>query len=87
MFGCGQVRLNAYQLYECRVTVPKYPAHDAILASVKEEATQTVKRLRHHPSVVIFGRSLHEHLTLEAILTHLRSGQQRRFGKLYLTYS
>jgi beta-galactosidase/beta-glucuronidase len=33
----------------------QYPAYDEFLALVKEEAEQNVKRLRHHPSVVIFG--------------------------------
>ncbi|KAF9482428.1 glycoside hydrolase family 2 protein [Pholiota conissans] len=33
----------------------QYPAYDSFLNSVREEATQNVKRLRHHPSVVIFA--------------------------------
>lgn len=32
----------------------QYPAHDAFLANVELEAAQNVRRLRHHPSVVIF---------------------------------
>ena len=34
----------------------QYPAYDSFLESVQEEAEQTVKRLRHHPSVVILGK-------------------------------
>ena len=34
---------------------PKYPAYDSFVESVREEAIQNVKRLRHHPSIVIFG--------------------------------
>ena len=37
--------------------IDKYPAYDSFLHSVREEAVQNVKRLRHHPSVVIFGAS------------------------------
>ena len=33
----------------------QYPAYDSFLKSVEQEAVQNVKRLRHHPSVVIFG--------------------------------
>jgi len=36
----------------------QYPAYDTFVQSVKEEAVQNVKRLRRHPSIVIFG-SLH----------------------------
>ena len=34
----------------------QYPAYDTFVQSVKEEAIQNVKRLRHHPSIVIFGQ-------------------------------
>jgi beta-galactosidase/beta-glucuronidase len=33
----------------------KYPAYDTFLANVKLEAEQNVRRLRHHPSIVIFA--------------------------------
>ncbi|KAL0577728.1 hypothetical protein V5O48_004277 [Marasmius crinis-equi] len=33
----------------------QYPAYDSFLKLVQEEAEQNVKRLRHHPSVVIFA--------------------------------
>ncbi|KAH9077149.1 beta-mannosidase [Lactarius deliciosus] len=33
----------------------QYPAHDAFVANVELEAAQNVRRLRHHPSVVIFA--------------------------------
>lgn len=32
-----------------------YPANESFLESVQEEAVQAVKRLRHHPSLVLFG--------------------------------
>jgi len=31
-----------------------YPAHDDFVASVKQEAEDTVLRLRHHPSIALF---------------------------------
>lgn len=40
------------------LTLLQYPAYDSFLDSVREEAIQNVKRLRHHPSVVIFGGKL-----------------------------
>lgn len=33
----------------------QYPADDAFTKSVEIEAEQNVKRLRHHPSIVIFS--------------------------------
>ncbi|KAF8913858.1 beta-mannosidase [Gymnopilus junonius] len=42
----------------------QYPAYDSFVASVREEATQNVKRLRHHPSVVIFDYQLAESLNI-----------------------
>lgn len=33
----------------------QYPAYDSFVKEVKEEAEANVKRLRHHPSIVIFG--------------------------------
>lgn len=41
----------------CSLIVLQYPAYDSFVESVREEAEQAVKRLRHHPSVVIFGWS------------------------------
>jgi len=37
------------------VTSFKYPAYDSFLDSARLEAEQNVRRLRHHPSLVIFG--------------------------------
>jgi beta-mannosidase len=31
-----------------------YPAHDSFVASVRKEAEQNVKRLRHHPAIALF---------------------------------
>ena len=33
----------------------KYPAYDSFVDAVKLEAEQNVKRLRHHPSLVVWG--------------------------------
>ena len=35
----------------------KYPAYDSFVESVRLEAEQNVRRLRHHPSLVIWGSS------------------------------
>ncbi|KAJ7498968.1 glycoside hydrolase family 2 protein [Mycena latifolia] len=43
----------------------QYPAYQSFLDSVKIEAEQNVKRLRHHPSVVIFDYQIAESLNLE----------------------
>ena len=34
----------------------QYPAYESFTKSVEVEAEQNVKRLRHHPSIVIFGK-------------------------------
>lgn len=39
------------------IDLSQYPAYDSFLKLVEIEAEQNVKRLRHHPSVVIFGQS------------------------------
>ncbi|KAH9483065.1 Beta-mannosidase B [Psilocybe cubensis] len=43
----------------------QYPAYDSFVESVREEAIQNVKRLRHHPSIVIFDYQIAESLNLE----------------------
>lgn len=54
MFGCGQVGFS--QLYPIIITQNcQYPAYDDFVKEVSEEAEANVKRLRHHPSIVIFG--------------------------------
>jgi hypothetical protein len=35
--------------------IHQYPAYDSFLKPVQQEAEQHVKRLRHHPSLVVFG--------------------------------
>jgi beta-mannosidase len=56
MFACGQVSfLERSSALQIMLSQSKYPAGDSFVKLVKEEAEQTVKRLRHHPSVVIFG--------------------------------
>ena len=63
MFACGQVS----HLRRCcnlllTPSIDKYPAYDSFVDSVREEAVQNVKRLRHHPSLVIFGTSHFLHI-------------------------
>ena len=41
------------------VDLLQYPAYDSFIKNVKLEAEQNLKRLRHHPSIVIFGAHLH----------------------------
>ncbi|KAH8830756.1 glycoside hydrolase family 2 protein [Flagelloscypha sp. PMI_526] len=43
----------------------QYPAYDSFLESVEEEAIQAVKRLRHHPSLVIWDYQIAESYDLE----------------------
>jgi len=50
----------------------QYPAYDTFVQSVKEEAVQNVKRLRRHPSVVIFG-SLYFSVAELCVTQNLRS--------------
>ena len=55
MFGCGQVIPKALRLLSSCTEIVQYPAYDSFTKSVELEAEQNVKRLRHHPSIVIFG--------------------------------
>lgn len=51
--ACDQYGILVWQdfLFGCG----NYPAHPSFLESVKREATANVKRLRHHPSIVIWA--------------------------------
>lgn len=56
MFACGQVGAMFFCDPERWMMTPfKYPAYDPFVDSVRLEAEQNVKRLRHHPSLVILG--------------------------------
>lgn len=55
MFGCGQVNSNTLHEFLSRAKLVQYPAYNSFTKSVEIEAEQNVKRLRHHPSIVIFG--------------------------------
>lgn len=58
MFGCGQVRMECQLSRGVKlIDAIQYPAYDSFTKSVELEAEQNVKRLRHHPSVVILGTS------------------------------
>ncbi|KAI0772566.1 glycoside hydrolase family 2 protein [Irpex lacteus] len=45
----------------------QYPAHDSLLESIQVEAEQNVKRLRHHPSVVIFAGNNEDYQIAESL--------------------
>lgn len=45
----------------------QYPAYDSFLDSVREEVTQNVKRLRHHPSIVIFAGNNEDYQLAESL--------------------
>lgn len=44
----------------------QYPAYDSLLKSIEIEAEQNVKRLRHHPSVVIFAGNNEDYQVAES---------------------
>jgi len=44
----------------------KYPAYDSFLESVQVEAEQNVRRLRHHPSIVIFAGNNEDYTLAES---------------------
>lgn len=53
----------------------QYPAYDSFTKSVELEAEQNVKRLRHHPSVVIFGMySVFPYLSTQCSPEHYTAG-------------
>lgn len=52
--------------------------YDSFLKLVQEEAEQNVKRLRHHPSLVIFSASCSCHISTPLILCGSLSWEQRR---------
>ncbi|KAJ2931679.1 hypothetical protein H1R20_g5408, partial [Candolleomyces eurysporus] len=49
----------------------QYPAYDSFVESVSEEAVQNVKRLRHHPSVVIFAGNNEDYQVAESFKLQL----------------
>ncbi|KAJ6599110.1 glycoside hydrolase family 2 protein [Mycena vulgaris] len=49
----------------------QYPAYQSFLDSVKTEAEQNVKRLRHHPSVVIFAGNNEDYQIAESLKLEL----------------
>jgi beta-mannosidase len=44
-----------------------YPAFPEILASIKDEAVANLKRIRHHPSIVIFAGNNEDYQVQEVI--------------------
>ncbi|ESK97613.1 glycoside hydrolase family 2 protein [Moniliophthora roreri MCA 2997] len=49
----------------------QYPAYDSFLELVQEEAEQNVKRLRHHPSIVIFAGNNEDYQIAESFKLEL----------------
>ncbi|KAE9410164.1 glycoside hydrolase [Gymnopus androsaceus JB14] len=49
---CDELGLLVWQDFQFACGV--YPAHDSFVASVRKEAAQNVKRLRHHPAMALF---------------------------------
>ncbi|KIK67972.1 glycoside hydrolase family 2 protein [Collybiopsis luxurians FD-317 M1] len=49
---CDELGLLVWQDFQFACGV--YPAHDSFVASVRKEAEQNVKRLRHHPAIALF---------------------------------
>ncbi|KAJ3841495.1 glycoside hydrolase [Lentinula raphanica] len=49
---CDELGLLVWQDFQFACGV--YPAHDTFVASVRKEAEQNVKRLRHHPAMALF---------------------------------
>jgi len=53
------------------------PAYDEFLGRVTQEVEANITRIRHHPSIVIFGGSTLSYIST-ASLTHCCSWEQRR---------
>ncbi|KAK7053733.1 glycoside hydrolase superfamily [Favolaschia claudopus] len=49
---CDELGILVWQDFQFACGV--YPAHDSFVASVRKEAEDNVKRLRHHPSIALF---------------------------------
>lgn len=49
----------------------QYPAYESFVQSVREEAIQNVKRLRHHPSIVIFAGNNEDYQVAESLSLEL----------------
>lgn len=62
---CDELGLLVWQdfMFGCG----QYPAYDSFLESVRLEAEQNVKRLRHHPSVVIFAGNNEDYQLAESL--------------------
>ncbi|KAF5322547.1 hypothetical protein D9619_000300 [Psilocybe cf. subviscida] len=66
---CDELGLLVWQdfMFGCG----QYPAYDSFIESIKEEAIQNVKRLRHHPSVVIFAGNNEDYQIAESLKLEL----------------
>ncbi|TFK28781.1 beta-mannosidase [Coprinopsis marcescibilis] len=61
---CDELGLLVWQdfMFGCG----QYPAYDSFVESVREEAIQNVKRLRHHPSIVIWAGNNEDYQVAES---------------------
>lgn len=66
---CDELGLLVWQdfMFGCG----QYPAYDSFLESVEVEAEQNVKRLRHHPSIVIFAGNNEDYQIAESLRLEL----------------
>ncbi|RDB22567.1 Beta-mannosidase B [Hypsizygus marmoreus] len=62
---CDELGLLVWQdfMFGCG----QYPAYDSFLQSVEVEAEQNVKRLRHHPSIIIFAGNNEDYQIAESL--------------------
>lgn len=62
---CDELGLLVWQdfMFGCG----QYPAHDELVKNVKKEAEEAVKRLRNHPSVVIFAGNNEDYALCEGL--------------------
>ncbi|KAF8320927.1 glycoside hydrolase [Clavulina sp. PMI_390] len=62
---CDELGIMVWQdfMFACG----QYPAYDAFVESVKSEAEQAVKRLRHHPSLVIWAGNNEDYMMAEIL--------------------
>lgn len=66
MFGCALVSLPI-RVRQGAQADSQYPSYDKLNANIKDEAEKVVKRLRNHPSVVIFAGNNEDYQVAESM--------------------
>lgn len=64
MFGCALVSSLCHSKSQLR---SQYPSYEKLNANIKDEAEKVVKRLRNHPSVVIFAGNNEDYQVAESM--------------------